>query len=163
MEYVTLHVGLDTFKPVEVEDITQHPIHSEWATISSSAARRINDAKLAGGRIIAVGTTTVRTLETGALRSAGIEGSLRNASRLQAGICPWRPVQAFEEEVDLYIYPGFHFRAVDVMLTNFHLPKSSLLMMVSAYAGQDLIKRAYQEAIEQNYRFYSFGDAMLIL
>ncbi|HEY85255.1 MAG TPA: S-adenosylmethionine:tRNA ribosyltransferase-isomerase, partial [Chloroflexi bacterium] len=163
MEYLTLHVGLDTFKPVEVEDITQHPIHSEWATISSSAARRINDAKLAGGRIIAVGTTSARALETGALRSAGIAGSLRNASRLEAGICPWRPVQAFEEEVDLYIYPGFHFRAVDVMLTNFHLPKSSLLMMISAYAGQDLIKRAYQEAIEQKYRFYSFGDAMLIL
>ncbi|HHJ06974.1 MAG TPA: tRNA preQ1(34) S-adenosylmethionine ribosyltransferase-isomerase QueA [Anaerolineae bacterium] len=163
LEYVTLHVGLDTFKPVEVDDITQHPIHSEWATISSGAARRINDAKLAGGRIVAVGTTSVRTLETGALRSAGVEGSLRNASQLQAGICPWRPVQAFEEEVDLYIYPGFHFRAVDVMLTNFHLPKSSLLMMVSAYAGQDLIKRAYQEAIEQEYRFYSFGDAMLIL
>jgi len=163
MEYITLHVGLDTFKPVEVEDISRHTIHSEWATIPSSVARRINEAKLAGGRIIGVGTTSVRTLETGALRSAGIEGSLRKASQLEAGICPWRPVQAFEEPVDLYIYPGFHFRAVDVMLTNFHLPKSSLLMMVSAYAGQDLIKRAYREAIEQGYRFYSFGDAMLIL
>ena len=163
LEYVTLHVGLDTFKPVDVENIEDHTIHSEWATISSDAARRINDAKLAGGRIIAVGTTTVRTLETGALRSAGITGSLRDASRLEAGICPWKPVQAFTEETDLYIYPGFHFRAVDVMLTNFHLPKSTLLMMVSAFAGEELIRRAYAEAIAEKYRFYSFGDAMLIL
>ncbi len=163
LEYVTLHVGLDTFKPVDVENIEDHTIHSEWATISSEAARRINDAKLAGGRIIAVGTTTVRTLETGALRSAGITGSLRDASRLEAGICPWKPVQAFTEDTDLYIYPGFHFRAVDVMLTNFHLPKSTLLMMVSAFAGQDLIQQAYAEAIAEKYRFYSFGDAMLIL
>jgi len=163
LEFVTLHVGLDTFKPVAVDEIENHTIHSEWATISSTAARRINDAKLAGGRIVAVGTTTVRTLETGALRSAGVQGSLRDASRLQAGICPWKPVQAFESPTDLYIYPGFHFRAVDVMLTNFHLPKSTLLMMVSAFAGQELIQRAYAEAIAEKYRFYSFGDAMLIL
>jgi len=163
LEYVTLHVGLDTFKPVEVEDIEDHPIHSEWATISSDAARRINDAKLAGGRIVAVGTTSVRTLETGALRSAGVIGSLREASRLEAGICPWKPVQAFESPTDLYIYPGFHFRAVDVMLTNFHLPKSSLLMLVGAFAGIELMRRAYAAAIAEKYRFYSFGDAMLIL
>ncbi len=163
LEYVTLHVGLDTFKPVEVENIEAHPIHSEWATISGDAARRINDAKLAGGHIVGVGTTSVRTLETGALRSAGVQGALRDASRLEAGICPWKPVQAFTEDTDLYIYPGFHFRAVDVMLTNFHLPKSSLLMMISAFAGMDLIRRAYAAAIAGKYRFYSFGDAMLIL
>jgi len=163
LEYVTLHVGLDTFKPVEAENIEDHKIHSEWATISGDAARRINDAKLAGGRIIGVGTTSVRTLETGALRSAGVTGSLSSASRLEAGICPWKPVQAFTEDTDLYIYPGFHFRAVDVMLTNFHLPKSSLLMMISAFAGIDLIRRAYAEAVAEQYRFFSFGDAMLIL
>ena len=163
LEYVTLHVGLDTFKPVEVEEIEQHPIHSEWASLSAETARRINQAKLAGGRVLAVGTTAVRALETAALRSAGITGSLREASRLQTGLCPWRPVAAFEGQTDLYIYPGFRFRAVDMLLTNFHLPKSSLLMLVSAFGGPDLIRRAYKEAIAAEYRFYSFGDAMLVV
>ena len=103
------------------------------------------------------------TLETAALRSAGVTGSLKEASQFDPGLCPWKPVSAIEEETDLYIYPGFTFRAVDVMLTNFHLPKSTLLMLVSAFAGVDLIREAYQVAIAQRYRFYSFGDAMLIV
>ncbi len=163
LEYVTLHIGLDTFKPVTVEQVEAHPIHREYARLSPESARRINQAKLGGGRLVAVGTTAVRTLETAALRSAGVTGPLQEASRLQAGICPWQPVAAIEEETDLFIYPGFTFRAVDVLLTNFHLPRSTLLMLVSAFAGRQLIRRAYRLAIEERYRFYSFGDAMLIL
>lgn len=168
LETVTLHVGLDTFKPVDVEFVSEHPIHSEWASLSVASAKRINEAKLAGGRLIAVGTTVVRVLETAALRSAGIGGSLadisaRDAAGETANICPWRPVAAFEGRTDLFIYPGYRFRAVDSMVTNFHLPRSSLLMLVSAFAGREQILSSYQVAIEQAYRFYSFGDAMLIL
>lgn len=163
LDYVTLHVGLDTFKPVEADDITQHDIHSEWASLSAETARRINEAKLAGGRLLAVGTTSVRTLETAALRSAGISGSLQEASTLDPTLCPWKPVATFDGPTDLFIYPGFTFRAVDLMLTNFHLPRSSLLMLVAAFMGLDLMHQAYAEAIEEAYRFYSFGDAMLIL
>ena len=167
-ETVTLHVGLDTFKPVEAEEISQHTIHTEWASLSADTARRINEAKLAGGRLVAVGTTAVRTLETGALRSAGITGSLQNISARDAAgetsnMCPWKPVSAFEGPTDLFIYPGYKFRAVDAMITNFHLPQSSLLMLVSAFAGQENIRRAYKTAVAEKYRFYSFGDAMLIL
>ncbi len=163
LDYVTLHIGLDTFKPVTVEQVEAHPIHREWATLTANTAHRINQAKLSGGRLVAVGTTAGRTLETAALRSAGQTGSLKEASLLSPGVCPWQSVIAIEEETDLFIYPGFTFRAVDVMLTNFHLPKSTLLMLVSAFAGRELIARAYEEAIAQQYRFYSFGDAMLIL
>jgi len=163
LAFVTLHIGLDTFRPVTAEYVPDHPIHSEWASLSPEVARQINQAKLAGGRIVAVGTTAVRTLETAALRSAGVTGSLRQASQLQADLCPWRPVAAFEGLSDLFIYPGFRFRAVDVLLTNFHLPKSSLLMLVSAFGGRELLRRAYEMAIAERYRFYSFGDAMLIL
>lgn len=164
----TLHVGLDTFKPVEVDNIFEHKIHSEWAQLTPDTARRINEAKLAGGRLVAVGTTAVRTLETGALRSAGITGSLRDISRRDAAgetsdMCPWKPVAAFEGPTDLFLAPGYVFRAVDAMITNFHLPKSSLLMLVSAFAGREQILAAYAEAILEEYRFYSFGDAMLIL
>lgn len=162
LDYVTLHIGLDTFKPVTVEQVEAHPIHRETARLTAETARRINQAKLAGGRLVAVGTTAVRTLETAALRSAGIAGSLKEASQLDPNLCPWQPVAAIEEETDLFIYPGFTFRAVDVMLTNFHLPKSTLLMLVSAFAGVELIRRAYEVAVEERYRFYSFGDAMLI-
>ncbi|MFW5942302.1 MAG: tRNA preQ1(34) S-adenosylmethionine ribosyltransferase-isomerase QueA, partial [Chloroflexota bacterium] len=135
-ETCTLHVGLDTFKPVAADEVAEHHIHSEWATLSPEAARRINEARLAGGRIVAVGTTSARVLETAALRSAGIEGSLQDISARDArgetsGICPWKPVAAFSGRTDLYIYPGYRFRAVDAMITNFHLPQSSLLMMVS--------------------------------
>ncbi len=167
-ETVTLHVGLDTFKPVEAAEISQHTIHKEWASLSPDTAQRINEAKLAGGRIVAVGTTAVRTLETGALRSAGINGSLQDISARDAAgetsnMCPWKPVSAFEGPTDLFIYPGYKFRAVDVMITNFHLPQSSLLLLVSAFAGQENIKQAYATAVTEKYRFYSFGDAMLIL
>ena len=165
LDYVTLHIGLDTFKPVTAKQVEQHVIHREFAQLSLETARRINQAKLAGGQLVAVGTTAVRTLETAALRSAGVTGSLNPppTGREEKGGCPWQPVTAIEEETDLFIYPGFTFRAVDVMLTNFHLPKSTLLMLVSTFAGTELIRQAYQEAIAQKYRFYSFGDAMLIL
>ncbi len=164
----TLHVGLDTFKPVEAEEIFDHKMHSEWARLSTDTARRINEAKLAGGRLVAVGTTAVRTLETGALRSAGILGPLHDISQRDAAgetsdLCPWKPVAACEGPTDLFLAPGYRFRVVDRMLTNFHLPKSSLLMLVSAFAGRDLILQAYAEAVQERYRFYSFGDAMLIL
>lgn len=167
-ETVTLHVGLDTFKPVEVARVAEHAIHSEWATLSPDAARRINEAKLAGGRLVAVGTTTARVLESASLRSAGIQGSLQEISARDArgetsNICPWKPVAAFSGATDLFIYPGYRFRAVDALITNFHLPQSSLLMMVSAFATRDLILHAYHEAMAAGYRFYSFGDAMLIL
>lgn len=167
-ETVTLHVGLDTFRPVEADVVAEHVIHSEWATLTPEAAQRLNQAKLAGGRLVAVGTTTTRVLESAALRSAGIEGSLEQISASDAAgetssICPWRPVAAFTGNTDLFIYPGYRFRAVDALLTNFHLPRSSLLMMVSAFAGRELTLAAYREAIERDYRFYSFGDAMLIL
>jgi len=167
-ETVTLHVGLDTFKPVEAEFVHDHNIHSEWATISPTAAKRINEAKLAGGRIYAVGTTTVRVLETGALRSAGLTGDFTNISARDAAgetskMCPWKPVAAFEGPTDLFIYPGYKFRAVTGMITNFHLPQSSLLMLVAAFAGQENMMQAYETAVAEQYRFYSFGDAMFIL
>jgi S-adenosylmethionine:tRNA ribosyltransferase-isomerase len=168
LEMVTLHVGLDTFKPVESESPSSHVIHSEWASLSPESARRINEARLAGGRLFAVGTTSVRVLESAALRSAGIHGSLAKISQtdLQGDtfdICPWRPVAAFEGYTDLFIYPGYRFRAVDGLMTNFHLPRSSLLMLVSAMAGRERILSAYNIAIREKYRFYSFGDATLII
>jgi S-adenosylmethionine:tRNA ribosyltransferase-isomerase len=175
-ETVTLHVGLDTFNPVTVSEVEEHTIHSEWATLSPEAARRINEAKLAGGRLVAVGTTTVRVLETAALQSAGITGSLQTISRRDisgetTNICPWRPVAAYEGRSDLFIYPGYRYRAVDALITNFHLPQSTLLMLVSAFAGpasgpvpgREQILQAYETAQKHGYRFYSFGDAMLIL
>lgn len=167
-ETCTLHVGLDTFQPVTADDVAGHQIHTEWATLSPEVARRINDAKLAGKRIVAVGTTSARTLETAALRSAGIDGSLqdisaRDASGETTNVCGWRAVAAFSGRTDLFIYPGYRFRAVDAMITNFHLPQSSLLMMVSAFAGRERILSAYETAIREQYRFYSFGDAMLLL
>ncbi|MEM7344879.1 MAG: tRNA preQ1(34) S-adenosylmethionine ribosyltransferase-isomerase QueA [Chloroflexota bacterium] len=163
LDYVTLHIGLDTFKPVTVDEVEQHPIHTETARLTAETAQAINQAKLKSKRLIAVGTTAVRTLETAALRSSGLTGSLQMVSNLDPQACPWKSVVAIEEETDLFIYPGYTFRAVDVMLTNFHLPKSTLLMLVSAFAGQDLMREAYETAIAEAYRFYSFGDAMLIL
>ncbi len=167
-ETSTLHVGLDTFKPVETEQIHDHEIHTEWARLTPETARRINEAKLAGGRLVAVGTTAVRTLETGALRSAGIKGPLQTISQRDAAgetsnLCPWKPVSAFEGATDLFIVPGYKFRAVDILVTNFHLPKSSLIMLVAAFAGFENTLRAYKTAVAENYRFYSFGDAMLII
>ncbi len=143
---VTLHVGLDTFAPVKEEDPREHKIHTEWCEVSAATAAAINRTRAAGGRIVAVGTTSVRTLETAARRA-------------QAGevVSPWAG------DTDLFILPGFRFLAVDAMITNFHLPKSTLLMLVSAFAGRERILEAYEIAKREGYRFFSFGDAMLIL
>ena len=141
--WVTLHVGLDTFRTVHGEDIGEHKIHTEWFDLPQDTADAINRARQDGNRIIAVGTTSVRTLEHVA-RICGDE------------------IAATTGDADLFIVPGHRFRLVDAMLTNFHLPRSTLLMLVSAFAGRERILAAYNEAIEQRYRFYSFGDAMLL-
>jgi S-adenosylmethionine:tRNA ribosyltransferase-isomerase len=143
---VTLHVGLDTFAPVTEAEPEEHKIHSEWCQLTPQAAEMINNAHRQGGRIVAVGTTSVRTLESA-------------ASRAQAGdiVAPW------EGPTELYILPGYSFKVVDAMITNFHLPRSTLIMLVSAFAGRERILELYRLAIEMQYRFYSFGDAMLIL
>jgi S-adenosylmethionine:tRNA ribosyltransferase-isomerase len=154
-EFVTLHIGLDTFQPVREEQIEAHHMHTEYCSLRPEVARRVNQTKLEGHRVVAVGTTSVRVLETAALRAVG--GAHCSES------CPWQAVAAFEGETDLFIYPGYRFRAVDALITNFHLPRSTLLMLVAAFAGKDLIDYAYAEAIDRQYRFYSFGDAMLIL
>ena len=153
--FVTLHVGLDTFRPVSEERVEDHRMHSEYCSLTPEVAAQINQAKLEGRRVIAVGTTAVRVLETAALRAVG--------GAADAAACPWRAVSAFEGYTDLFIYPGFRFRAVDGLITNFHLPRSTLLMLVAAFCGKELMDRAYAEAIRLRYRFYSFGDAMLIL
>jgi S-adenosylmethionine:tRNA ribosyltransferase-isomerase len=141
----TLHIGLDTFRPVQVEDPAEHHIHREYGIISPEVAVRVSKAKAEGRRVICVGTTSVRILEYAAQQSK------KNALDPFAG---W---------VDLLILPGYRFRLTDAMITNFHLPRSTLLMLVSAFAGAELIKKAYAEAAKEKYRFYSFGDAMLIL
>jgi S-adenosylmethionine:tRNA ribosyltransferase-isomerase len=159
MAYCTLHIGLDTFQPVHVERIETHHMHSERAQLLSEDARIINEAKLAGGRIIAVGTTSARTLETAAILRAGGDPSRPHE---MPDVCPWRPVIAFDRDTDLFIYPGYRWRAVDAMITNFHLPKSTLLMMISAFAGREQALNAYEIAKREGYRFFSFGDAMFI-
>lgn len=140
--YVTLHVGAGTFQPVRVENIADHKMHKEWISVSEALVSQIEECKAAGGRVIAVGTTTVRSLE-----SAALSGTL----------------QAFEGETDIFITPGFKFKVVDSLLTNFHLPESTLLMLVSAFAGYELMMNAYQHAVQEKYRFFSYGDAMLIV
>ncbi|HEX5838217.1 MAG TPA: S-adenosylmethionine:tRNA ribosyltransferase-isomerase, partial [Anaerolineales bacterium] len=155
--YVTLHVGLDTFAPVTEENPLEHKIHSEWCELPQGTAALINETKQNGGRIVAVGTTSVRTLESAARSSIvdpPIEPPLSNIDF---------QLSAFTGPTDLYILPGFEFKLVDVMITNFHLPKSTLLMLVSAFAGREKILETYQAAIREGYRFYSFGDAMIIL
>lgn len=159
LAYCTLHIGLDTFKPVTEENITEHPIHSEYAILQAEEASIINQARLAGGRIIAVGTTSARTLETAAILSAGGDPADPETAE---GICGWRPVIAFEQDTRLFIYPGYRWRVVDAIITNFHLPRSTLLMMLSAFAGRETILQTYERAKREGYRFYSFGDAMLI-
>ncbi|MBI5958718.1 MAG: tRNA preQ1(34) S-adenosylmethionine ribosyltransferase-isomerase QueA [Chloroflexi bacterium] len=168
--YCTLHIGLDTFSPVKEENIADHKMHTERAILRAEDAQLINEARLRGNRVIAVGTTAVRTLETAAIRSAAYETeandpvSIQNTlNRLAENVCPWRPVIAIEEDTNLFITPGYRFRAVDVMLTNFHLPRSTLLMLVSAFAGREPILTAYAEAIRERYRFYSLGDCCLLL
>jgi S-adenosylmethionine:tRNA ribosyltransferase-isomerase len=141
--YVTLHVGIGTFRPVEVERITEHTMHAEWVELPSETVRLIQKTKAAGGRVIAVGTTATRSLEGVATQ----EGQL----------------QPHCGKVNLFIYPGYRWKVIDGMITNFHLPKSSLLMLVSALVGRARLMALYEEAIAQQYRFYSFGDAMLVL
>jgi S-adenosylmethionine:tRNA ribosyltransferase-isomerase len=159
LAYCTLHIGLDTFQPVRVEQVEQHHIHSERAMLTAESARIINEAKLAGGRIIAVGTTSARTLETAAILSEGGDPAFPD---YESSACAWRPVIAFEHDTHLFIYPGYRWRVVDTLLTNFHLPRSTLLMMVSAFAGREQILNAYEIAKREGYRFFSFGDAMFI-
>ena len=142
-EQVTLHVGAGTFLPVTAEDTSTHRMHAEWAELDEGAAGRLNAAHAQGGRIVAVGTTSLRTLES--------------AARPDGLIAPFRA------ETDIFITPGYQFRTADVLLTNFHLPRSTLFMLVSAFAGLETMKRAYAEAIRDRYRFYSYGDACLLL
>lgn len=141
--FATLHIGLDTFRPVSEEYIKDHHMHTEYCSLKPEAVERVNQARRDGHRVVAVGTTSVRVLESATLES--------------------RTVQPFEGATDLFIYPGYEFRAVDVLITNFHLPRSTLLMLAAAFTGKELLDRAYAEAIRARYRFYSFGDAMLIL
>ena len=155
----TLHIGLDTFQPVTAERARDHKIHSEHAALDQRNADLINEAKLAGGRIIAVGTTAARTLETAAILAEGGDPS-RPVPGDQADGAPL--LKAFEADTNLFIYPGYRWRAVDAMITNFHLPRSTLLMMISAFVGRETLFHAYETAKRMNYRFYSFGDAMLI-
>lgn len=138
-EYVTLHVGFGTFQPVKVDDIRKHHMHAEYAVISPQVATRLKQAKKEGRRIIAVGTTSVRVLETEGHKTTGHRG--------------W---------ISTFIYPGYRFRMVDAMITNFHLPKSTLIMLVSAFAGRENVLRLYKTAVQKKYRFFSFGDGMLI-
>jgi S-adenosylmethionine:tRNA ribosyltransferase-isomerase len=140
--HVTLHVGLGTFRPVKVENILEHHMHSEYYCIEESEAKKINDAKKAGHRIISVGTTSTRTLES----AANEDGT----------------IQATSGWTEIFIYPGYTFKVIDGLITNFHLPESTLLMLVSALAGREHVLKAYQTAVEEKYRFFSFGDAMYI-
>lgn len=139
---VTLHVGLGTFRPVKVENVLEHHMHSEYYNVTEDAAKMINDTKKNGGRIIAVGTTSTRTLESVADENGMIQPGCGNT--------------------EIFIYPGYKFKAIDCLITNFHLPESTLLMLVSALAGKDHIMAAYEEAVKERYRFFSFGDAMFI-
>ncbi len=143
LSFITLHVGLGTFRPVRTAEVEEHEMHAEYFEVSQETAREINRTRESGGRIIAVGTTVTRTLEGAS--SSIIQGEGRQG---------W---------TDIFIYPGYNFQMIDGLLTNFHLPKSTLLMLVSALAGRENIMQAYQEAIRREYRFYSFGDAMLII
>lgn len=140
---VTLHVGIGTFRPIVAERIEDHQLHAEWAEVTADAAERMNATRAQGGRVVAVGTTSARVLETAARSGRGFE--------------------PFEGETARYLRPGMVFQGMDALLTNFHLPRSSLLVLVSAFGGLELIRAAYAEAIREQYRFYSYGDAMLVL
>jgi S-adenosylmethionine:tRNA ribosyltransferase-isomerase len=164
--FITLHVGPGTFKPVDAENITDHHMHAESFSVSPDAANKINEAK----RIVAVGTTTLRVLETVAQKTRMLKAfklkredepsRMQNAFKLsERGM----EIIAQEGETDLFVYPPYEFQIVDALLTNFHLPRSTLLMLVSAFAGREFVLRAYAEAIREHYRFYSYGDCMLIL
>jgi S-adenosylmethionine:tRNA ribosyltransferase-isomerase len=145
---ITLHVGLGTFQPVRVEKVEDHKLHREWFEIPAEAAQAINCAKSEARRVVAVGTTTIRTLEY----AAGLSDKRSGGARVEAG----------RGEADLFIYPGYRFRVVDALLTNFHLPRSTLLMLVCALGGKELVMAAYRHAVEAGYRFYSYGDCMFL-
>jgi S-adenosylmethionine:tRNA ribosyltransferase-isomerase len=149
---ITLHVGLGTFQPVRVEKVEDHELHREWYEIPVEAARAINRAKAEGRRVVAVGTTTVRTLEYAAECAAKPAAEPTGRDQVEAG----------RGEADVFIYPGYRFRIVDALLTNFHLPQSTLLMLVCALGGKELVMAAYRHAIESGYRFYSYGDCMFV-
>lgn len=142
---LTLHVGIGTFKPIEVEDFRQHKMHAEWYRVPAETVARIQETRRTGGRVVAVGTTAARTLES--IAAALDRGAIEE-------LTGW---------TDLYIYPGYQWRVVNALITNFHLPRSTLILLVASFAGRDFILEAYREAVRQRYRFYSFGDAMLIL
>lgn len=142
IEYVTLHVGAGTFLPMKADDTDDHKMHAEWGEVSDATVARLKQAKLAGGRVVAVGTTSLRLLES-ACRETG-------------------ELQAFCGDTDIFITPGYQFRAVDILMTNFHLPRSTLFMLVSAFSGLETMQQAYEYAIDQEYRFYSYGDASLL-
>ena len=141
--YLTLHVGLGTFRPVSVDNIDEHEMHSEFYTLSQEAADTLNSVKAAGGRIVAVGTTSIRTLETIGNKYDG-------------------QLQADSGWTNIFIKPGYQFTVVDAFSTNFHLPKSTLVMLVSAFAGREFVLEAYKHAVQERYRFFSFGDAMFV-
>lgn len=143
LAYVTLHVGLGTFRPVKEENVLEHHMHSEFYQVTEEAARTINDTKKAGGRVICVGTTSCRTIESAADESGAVHPGSGNT--------------------EIFIYPGYRFQVLDALITNFHLPESTLVMLVSALAGRENVLKAYEEAIRERYRFFSFGDAMLIV
>lgn len=147
MAFVTLHVGSGTFQPVRVDDIQAHTMHSEWIRVSAEVCCQVNACRQRGGRVIAVGTTSVRSLESAAMKGSAVSES---------------GLQPYEGETDIFIYPGYQFQVVDAMITNFHLPRSTLMMLISAFAGRERVMAAYQEAINQRYRFFSYGDAMFI-
>jgi S-adenosylmethionine:tRNA ribosyltransferase-isomerase len=146
---VTLHVGIGTFRPIQVDRLADHRMHSEYGEITGHVAKRLQTTRSAGGKIIAVGTTSVRVLETAAAHAKDQSSN------------EW--IDGWAGETDIFIKPGHQFQAVDGLLTNFHLPKSSLIVLVSALAGNKLVMKAYHEAINEQYRFYSYGDCMLIL
>lgn len=163
--YVTLHVGLDTFAPVTEDHPEEHKIHSEWCELTQETADLINQTKRSGGRVVAVGTTSVRTLESAAIRNTQNTTYHPQAERSGRDTQhePRSLIAPFTGSTSLYILPGYQFKIVDAMITNFHLPKSTLIMLVSAFAGRERILETYRVAIREGYRFYSFGDAMLIL
>ncbi|MDG0996072.1 MAG: tRNA preQ1(34) S-adenosylmethionine ribosyltransferase-isomerase QueA [Gammaproteobacteria bacterium] len=146
--YITLHVGAGTYKPVKVSDVEEHKMHAEHIEVNDQVCQQVKATRAAGGRVFAVGTTCVRALESAAQQS------------INAGLAELRP---YTGDTDIFIYPGYQFQVIDGLITNFHLPRSTLLMLVSALAGQETIAKAYRHAVEQRYRFFSYGDAMLIL
>jgi S-adenosylmethionine:tRNA ribosyltransferase-isomerase len=161
---VTLHVGLGTFAPIKVEDPAKHAIHREWCEVPESAVAAIAACRPRGGRVVAVGTTATRTLETAARNPSPPTPSLaRPANQPPPPGLERGTVASFRGETGLYIHPPFEFRVVDALVTNFHLPRTTLLLLVGAFTGGELLRRAYEEAIREEYRFYSYGDAMLIL